>query len=75
MPVIMLDTGHGGYDTGTSRFGLIGKDLALSIAIKVQGILNKNSVTVHMKRTMDRFITLGERAQMANDYDADLFVS
>lgn len=75
MTVIVLDPGHGGNDPGTSGFGLVEKKLALNIAKKVQSVLRKNNVTVHMTRTTDNFITLSNRASMANDYDADLFVS
>ncbi len=75
MTVIVLDPGHGGNDPGTSGFGLVEKKLALNIAKKVQNILRETNITVHMTRTTDTFIALSDRASMANDYDADLFVS
>lgn len=75
MTVVILDPGHGGRDPGTSGSGLLEKDLGLNISKKVQSVLNESDITVHMTRTMDTFVSLSERARMANTYNADLFVS
>ncbi|WP_134701588.1 N-acetylmuramoyl-L-alanine amidase [Ammoniphilus sp. YIM 78166] len=76
MPIVVLDPGHGGRDSGAQGNGLVEKHLALEIAIKTRDILVKQfEVVVHMTRTDDTFISLSERAQMANRLNADYFVS
>jgi N-acetylmuramoyl-L-alanine amidase len=75
MTVVILDAGHGGKDPGASGNGILEKELALNIAKKVREILIDNNLTVHMTRTTDTFITLNERARIANAYNANLFIS
>ncbi len=73
---IVIDPGHGGKDPGASRKGSSReKDLNLTVAKHLYNYLKKQGFDVKLTRTDDTFVTLGGRSKMANDYQADLFVS
>ncbi|MBI2412805.1 MAG: N-acetylmuramoyl-L-alanine amidase [Deltaproteobacteria bacterium] len=76
-PVIVIDPGHGGEDTGAvGPGGAEEKNVVLSLALKVAEILNERiPSTVLLTRTGDVFIPLEERTAFANRNGADLFVS
>ncbi|HTL98045.1 MAG TPA: N-acetylmuramoyl-L-alanine amidase [Holophagaceae bacterium] len=75
-PLVVLDAGHGGEDTGAKgRNRLLEKDAALSIAKAVGAQLEKLGCRVAYTRSDDTFIPLWDRAKIANDQGADLFVS
>jgi N-acetylmuramoyl-L-alanine amidase len=74
---IVIDPGHGGHDPGAiGQSGLQEKDVVLDIAVKLKEILSSNPLNeVFLTRETDRFIPLEERTAIANNKDADLFVS
>ncbi|MCM3761841.1 N-acetylmuramoyl-L-alanine amidase [Alkalihalobacillus oceani] len=73
---IMLDPGHGGRDPGAVANGLQEKEIVLTIARKIRHLLLKQyEVDVSLTRETDIFVTLEERARMANDWGADYFLS
>lgn len=74
---IVIDPGHGGKDPGTHGVISKEKDIALSIALEVGRIIKENlpDVEVVYTRKDDSFPELHERADIANQQDADLFVS
>jgi N-acetylmuramoyl-L-alanine amidase len=75
---IVLDPGHGGDQPGAKGpDGLRESSIALSIARKVRHALLRElpGVRVIMTRDDNRFVSLEERAAIANAIDADLFVS
>lgn len=74
--VVVIDAGHGGKDHGTSGKKVKEKDLALSIALKVGNYIEQNvpGVKVIYTRTDDRYLSLDERADIANKAKADLFI-
>ncbi len=74
---IVVDAGHGGWDLGTvGRKGLLEKDLVLDIAQRLGKLLEgKLGAQVIYTRTDDNYIPLEKRAELANDSQADLFVS
>lgn len=74
---IVLDTGHGGKDAGAvgRAYGTKEKDLALTLSKKVKSMLEASGIRVIMTRNDDTFVSLQNRAAMANRSDADLFVS
>jgi len=75
-PRIIIDPGHGGDDPGTIGIGgFREKDLVLPISLDVAEILRKQEIDVVMTRDTDNFISLQGRTDLANDIDADLFVS
>lgn len=71
-PVIVLDAGHGGTDTGGTR-GVIEKDLALEVVRKMGEALSKAGWAVKYTRTSDTAVSLNNRAALARGSDA--FVS
>lgn len=74
--VVVLDAGHGGHDPGNTGNGFQEKEIALKIILKVGKELEKNpGIKVIYTRKTDEFIKLKNRAKIANDADADLFVS
>jgi N-acetylmuramoyl-L-alanine amidase/putative methionine-R-sulfoxide reductase with GAF domain len=74
---IVVDAGHGGWDLGTvGRRGLLEKDLVLEISQRLGMLLQSRlGVEVIYTRPDDNYITLDERASIANQSQADLFVS
>ena len=72
---VFVDPGHGGSDNGASGFGNLEDELNLKVATKVENKLKEKGIQVKMSRTSDTFISLSDRASMANSYGADVFVS
>ena len=72
---IVIDAGHGGSDPGAVYEGRREKDDNLSLAIAVGGLLSRQGVSVIYTRTTDVYQTPFEKAQMANQADADFFIS
>ena len=75
--LIVVDAGHGGKDQGAkSASGIHEKSVNLAIARHVKTILvNRFKYRVVMTRKDDTFIPLKERSEIANNRNADLFVS
>ncbi|MFQ5696428.1 MAG: N-acetylmuramoyl-L-alanine amidase, partial [Terriglobia bacterium] len=74
---IVLDPGHGGHDTGTiGPTGFMEKDLALDVARRLGKLLEEQvGAEVIFTREDDTFVPLENRIALANEKQADLFVS
>ena len=74
---IVLDAGHGGWDLGTvGRQGLLEKDLVLDVTERLGKLLQARlGLDVMFTRTSDTYLPLDQRADIANQAQADLFVS
>lgn len=72
---IVIDPGHGGTDPGAVRSGVNEKDITLPVSLKVEKILRDKGYNVVMTRSTDRYVSLSERANIANNVNADAFVS
>ena len=74
---IVIDAGHGGKDPGAHGSHALEKNVALSIAKKVEGLLKSEmpEINVVMTRSTDRFIELNKRSEIANEKQANLFIS
>lgn len=74
---VTIDAGHGGKDTGAPGKKSVEKNIALGIALKLGHYLESlmEDVDVYYTRKTDVFITLDERAQIANRNNSDLFIS
>ena len=73
--VIVLDAGHGGSATGAQYGGIAEKDINLSVTRKVAALLEDCGYPVVLTRSGDWDVGLYERAEQANDLQADIFVS
>lgn len=73
--VVVIDPGHGGSDPGAVIKGFNEKDYNLDISLRCESILKSKGVNVHMTRTTDVYVSLGDRVKFANDKNATLFVS
>lgn len=74
---VVIDPGHGGRDVGAMgrRIRLREKDLTLAISKRLKNILEAEGLRVIMTRDSDVFIPLPRRVEIANENNADLFVS
>jgi len=76
--IIVIDPGHGGDDYGTrsaSKPKYHEKSLNLATALLLSEYLQKMGYQTFMTRSTDEFISLQKRAELANDREADLFIS
>ncbi|WP_246541471.1 N-acetylmuramoyl-L-alanine amidase [Roseibium polysiphoniae] len=76
-PVIVLDPGHGGIDTGAKG---IGGTLEKAVVMDFSSILKRKleqtgRYSVHLTRESDTFVPLADRVQFGHDLEADLFLS
>lgn len=74
-PVIIIDPGHGGTDEGAKGCGLLEKDLALDISLRVEKLLRAQNVNTVLTRRTDVYVTLTDRALVADSYEHAFFVS
>lgn len=75
-PLVVIDAGHGGHDPGAGTADLAEKTVTLALAEALRTrLLEQGGVRVAMTRTTDRFLLLPERAAIARDLKADLFIS
>lgn len=74
-PVICIDAGHGGKDNGSESGSHVEKDDNLRLAQAVAAYLEEKNVRVVMTREDDTFLSLEERCNIANQNNADYFVS
>jgi N-acetylmuramoyl-L-alanine amidase len=86
---VMIDPGHGGRDPGAikkirvkdkngkfrTKTYLVEKDVTLKLALKLGKQLQAKGYKVHYTRTRDVYVSLEDRAVMANLKNADLFLS
>lgn len=76
---VVLDPGHGGTaETDTFRVGPAGEReewINLRVALKLKPMLEERGATVIMTRMEDEHIDLADRAEMAVEHRADLFLS
>lgn len=75
--IVVIDAGHGGHDHGAIDNGTREKDINLGVAKKFAANVKKRlkNVKVVMTRDDDTFISLQERANIANRNRGNLFVS
>ena len=79
--IVVVDAGHGGidpgaiYPAGSKKPVAVEKELTLDIALKLRENLEDAGIKVVMTREKDNYPTLKERVAIANNVNADLFVS
>jgi N-acetylmuramoyl-L-alanine amidase len=73
---VMLDCGHGGNDEGTLGCNNAReKDVTMQVGTKLATLLKKRGYNVYLTRTSDTFVPLDHRTTLANQCQADIFVS
>jgi N-acetylmuramoyl-L-alanine amidase len=65
-PLVVLDPGHGGQDSGAMCAGIMEKDLTLDVAQRLERRLRESGLTTLMTRAGDNYISLADRAAMTN---------
>lgn len=78
--VVVIDAGHGGKDPGnlgTGRYSLTEKDVTLDVSNKLAEYITDKmpDVKVILTRTDDSFPKLNSRVKIANNANADVFIS
>ena len=76
-PLVVLDPGHGGIDTGTiAPGGQMEKDIVLDFAKRLRERIERSGkFRVLMTRKDDTYVPLDERVHIARNAGASLFVS
>ena len=75
LPTVVIDPGHGGKDEGTMWRGLAEKDLTLDVGQRLDRLLKLAGFPTVLTRTENVFVSLPERARIANQFEDALFVS
>lgn len=74
-PLIAIDPGHGGVDSGCVGKKAEEKDVNLQIALELEKKLTEKGYRVLVLREKDEFQGLMDRVEIANSYQADVYVS
>lgn len=72
---VVIDAGHGGHDLGAAESKVYEKHINLDVSRRLERTLRENGLKVVMVRSKDNFVTLSERASIANKYSKSVFVS
>lgn len=74
--LVVLDPGHGGDDPGAVVGETMEKNINLAVALLVrEQLADQEGVAVVMTREQDIYLSLTDRTKLANQEEADLFVS
>ena len=65
-PVVVLDPGHGGQDSGAMVGEILEKDLTLDVAQRVDRLLQSQGLATVMTRVGDSYVSLADRASLTN---------
>jgi N-acetylmuramoyl-L-alanine amidase len=78
-PIVIIDPGHGGSDSGAIGInGLKEKEIVLNIArevVRLNRELFNDTLEIYLTRYSDTLISLGDRAKLTNALKAYVFVS
>ncbi|WP_439542084.1 N-acetylmuramoyl-L-alanine amidase [Hyphomicrobium sp.] len=75
-PIIVIDPGHGGHDSGAMKNGIVEKDVVLAFSLKLRDKLEKTGrYKVLMTRDKDEFVELSNRVSYAEGHNANLFIA
>jgi len=75
VPIVVLDAGHGGTDPGASGAYLAEKDVNLPVVLKAGQLLTAKGIKVVYTRSDNTYVSLMDRSNIANLYNASVFVS
>jgi len=72
---VVIDPGHGGRDPGASANGLFESQLTLDVATRLAEHLSHHDIEAVLTRSADEYLSLEARTAIANEAEADLFLS
>ena len=72
---IFIDPGHGGHDPGAIGANSKEAENVLAVALALEKKLKAQGYEVKLSRRTNVYETLYDRAKMANDWGADIFIS
>ena len=74
---VVIDAGHGGKDIGATDNGVMEKNINLKVAKELESLIKKKmkEANVVMTRNSDTYLTLQQRADIANKSQGDIFIS
>jgi len=77
LPVVVIDPGHGGIDSGAAgKKGMLEKDVTLEFCLELERQLKEGGkLQPVLTRTTDTFLSLAERVEFARAHHATLFIS
>jgi N-acetylmuramoyl-L-alanine amidase len=73
--VVVLDPGHGGQDSGAICGGVLEKDLTLDVARRIERLLEAEGIATVMTRVGDSYVSLADRAALANRVRDSILIS
>jgi N-acetylmuramoyl-L-alanine amidase len=75
-PIIVIDPGHGGHDSGAMKYGTVEKEVVLAFSLKLREKLEASGrYKVLMTRDTDKFVPLDERRSFGDNSRAALFIA
>lgn len=75
-PVIVIDPGHGGHDSGAMKNGAVEKNVTLAFSKRLaQKLTETGRYKVLLTREEDVFIPLGDRVEFGEKHKANLFIA
>jgi len=72
---VVIDPGHGGYESGIVNDEYREKNIVFDIARKLRVLIDKGGAKGHLIRSSDRFVSQSERVSIANERTPDVFIS
>jgi len=76
VPLVAIDAGHGGVDNGSSRKGVMEKEVNLEIAVRLsEKLQDMGYQTLMIREDNETAIPKRERVEMANAAEADIYIS
>jgi hypothetical protein len=72
---VIIDPGHGGYESGITAGNYREKNVVLDIAKRLKVLINRGSTKCLLTRESDQFISLSERVKFVNNREAEVFLS
>lgn len=75
-PIVVIDPGHGGHDSGAKKHGVVEKEVVLEFSLMLRKKLEATGrYKVLMTRDDDTFVSLDERRAFAERNGAELFLA
>lgn len=73
--VVVIDAGHGSKASGTVHYNIMEKEINLEIVLKLKELLDASDIKAYYTRTEDKNPSFEARANLANNVNADFFIS